>query len=157
MSLIDKTEIGKRLIMLQQQLGLNSRQFAMGAALDVSYLGKIEKGEKPLSGNYLQRIEKKYNANKDWIITGKGEMFIPNAPQREPQQPGAEDTEKRLSLERSIQNLTQNELRTTAVLERLVSLLEMQYSKESKMDLGEPGGKHQSTITKNTVDNIEKK
>lgn len=35
--------------------------------------------------------------------------------------------EGKSSLEKSIENLTQNELRTTAIIERLVNLLEQQY------------------------------
>jgi DNA-directed RNA polymerase specialized sigma subunit len=37
--------------------------------------------------------------------------------------------DKKQSLEKSIENLTENELRTTAVIERLVALLEQHYGK----------------------------
>lgn len=37
-------------------------------------------------------------------------------------------SEYKLSLEKSIENLTENELRTTAIIERMLSLLEKQYS-----------------------------
>lgn len=39
----------------------------------------------------------------------------------------SEEQLKKQSLEKSIQNLTENELRTTAIIERLVAILEKQY------------------------------
>lgn len=80
MGLVDKTAVAKRLKHLIAEMELNSRQFAIGADLDVSYFAKIEKGEKPLSANYLNSIADKYRVNKDWILTGSGEMFRPNVP-----------------------------------------------------------------------------
>jgi transcriptional regulator with XRE-family HTH domain len=52
--------------------------------------------------------------------------------------------ENKVSLEKSIENLTQNELRTTAIIERLVALLEKKNTEPMK--LPEPGSEASSRI-----------
>lgn len=61
------------------------------------------------------------------------------------------------SLERSIENLTQNELRTTAIIERLVSLLEVKLTGQSikGLELPTPGTPGTRTLTEK--DKVHKK
>jgi transcriptional regulator with XRE-family HTH domain len=58
---------------------------------------------------------------------------------------------RKQSLEKSIENLTQNELRTTALIERLVALLEKQ---SLGMELPARGSLGHTTYTPKTEDNL---
>lgn len=71
----DKVEIGKRLTEIIARTGLNTRQFAIAIEGDASYLGKVEKGIKSLSGSYVQKIVSKYHVNKNWLLVGEGSMY----------------------------------------------------------------------------------
>lgn len=76
MSIYDKKEAGKRLTEAIIALGKNSRQFAIAANADPSYIAKIEKGQKPISKTYLNKFEKQFNINHQWLLFGKEEMFL---------------------------------------------------------------------------------
>lgn len=81
MPILNDKEIGNRITQLRDELKFKStREFAMDAKLDVSYFSKIEKGQKPISDNYLDALAGKYGISKDWLLFGRGEMFGTNVP-----------------------------------------------------------------------------
>ncbi len=77
MSLLDKNEVGERILKLELLLNKNTRQFAKSLMEkgDPSYLGKVEKGEKSLSKAYADSICKIYKVNRNWLLTGQGAIF----------------------------------------------------------------------------------
>lgn len=68
--------IGDRLQLLRVHLRYSQSKF--GKLLDRSgpNISKIESGENPLSENLLDSLELKLNANRSWLLTGEGEMFL---------------------------------------------------------------------------------
>lgn len=78
--LINKKEIGKRLVQLQKELQMNSRQFAMSIDADPSYVSKMEKGDKSISDTYQKKIAEKYHVNLKWLMIGDGPIFVPGVP-----------------------------------------------------------------------------
>ncbi|MFL5809223.1 MAG: helix-turn-helix domain-containing protein [Flavisolibacter sp.] len=139
--MIKGTEIRKK----RKQMGLSAQGLAELLKVKVENLYKWEKGTKPTDPEDYIKLE-------NWL-SGK----IENVP-RETVPHLAEEAKleyqlRKQSLEKSIENLTQNELRTTAIIERLVALLESQYfgkSEENKKAAGTPApnGEHTSKITK---------
>lgn len=71
----NKKEAGERLVLFQEKIGLNSRQFAIAIEGDPSYISKMEKGEKGISSTILKKIEDKFNANRQWLLFGTGDPF----------------------------------------------------------------------------------
>jgi transcriptional regulator with XRE-family HTH domain len=72
MSLIDKSELGKRLAHLPRLLGINSRQIAIGIGADPSYYNRAERG-RGLSGNYIEALIQRFNISKNWLLLGEGQ------------------------------------------------------------------------------------
>lgn len=167
MSLVDKNEISRRLKELIENLSTNSRQFALGAGLDVSYFAKIEGGEKPLSSKYLEKIETSYNVNRDWLLTGKGEMFGPNVPHEMHKEEKVEtDSTKHLGknpswtaimkvadgnkvLYEANKSLADANLILARNNEKLVAMLERRLGKAPTMDLTGSNEEGKSKIHKN--------
>lgn len=78
MAVFDNKEIGLRLKELATDLHFNSsRQFALALKADVSYWGKVESGEKPISEKYMQVLRDEHNVNLVWLLFGVGEKFGP--------------------------------------------------------------------------------
>lgn len=67
---------GERIKRARKHLQLSLQQ--LGQVLNVSrqYLSKIEKNERLLNNHKLSILISKYNINANYILTGKGNMFI---------------------------------------------------------------------------------
>lgn len=68
--------IGERVKMIRKELGLNQTDFAKNINLSRSQISAIEKEERVLTERTLLDISREYGANKEFILTGEGEMFI---------------------------------------------------------------------------------
>lgn len=68
--------IGERLKTVRKELGLSQEEFAKGLDLSRSRIGHIEKDERTLTDRVLNAMTREYAINKDYILTGEGEMFI---------------------------------------------------------------------------------
>jgi transcriptional regulator with XRE-family HTH domain len=68
-------EIGKRLKALRVALDLNQGEFAKRIELSQGVLSEIENGLKPLIDRNLKLICLEFRVNKDWLLTGRGEML----------------------------------------------------------------------------------
>ena len=68
--------IGERVKMIRKELGLNQTDFAKGLDLSRSRIGYIENGERSLTERTLNDIVREYGVNRDYILTGEGDMFI---------------------------------------------------------------------------------
>jgi transcriptional regulator with XRE-family HTH domain len=68
-------ELGKRLILVREQLGLKQKQLAADLGLSSSYLSDIEKGKSNPGFNFLMRLYRKYQVSLDWLLFNEGDMF----------------------------------------------------------------------------------
>jgi transcriptional regulator with XRE-family HTH domain len=69
------SSIKERLTTLRKELGLSQRAFCQGIYLSQSFYAQIETGAGTLNDRIIELIAFKYHANREWLKTGKGEMF----------------------------------------------------------------------------------
>jgi len=67
--------INERIKAVRKALGISQRDFCRGIYLSQGFYAKIETGAQKGNERVYELICTKYNVNKDWLITGKGEMF----------------------------------------------------------------------------------
>ena len=67
--------ISTRIKAVRKALNISQRDFCKGIYLSHSFYAKIETGTRKPNDRVCELISTKYNVNKDWLITGKGEMF----------------------------------------------------------------------------------
>jgi transcriptional regulator with XRE-family HTH domain len=72
--------INARIKAVRKALGLSQRAFCKGIFLSQGFYAQIEGGLKKPNERIYELISTKYNINKDWLLTGKGEMFSGPAP-----------------------------------------------------------------------------
>ena len=71
---IDKA-IYERIKKIRTHLNISQSDFAKKIFISQSLYGEIELGNREAKERILQLISTQFNVNKDWIKTGKGEMF----------------------------------------------------------------------------------
>ena len=67
--------VNTRIKAVRKALGLSQRAFCKGIYLSQGFYAQIEGGFKKANERIYELISTKYNVNKDWLVTGKGEMF----------------------------------------------------------------------------------
>jgi transcriptional regulator with XRE-family HTH domain len=72
--------IKERIKAVRKALSLSQRDFCKGIFLSQSFYGQIETGRKTPNERVYELICNKYKVNKDWLLTGKGEMFSETPP-----------------------------------------------------------------------------
>ena len=72
--------IGVRLKAVRSKLKLSQRDFSKGIYLSHSFYAKIERGEQNPNERIFELISNKYNVNKKWLVSGKGDMFVKEPP-----------------------------------------------------------------------------
>jgi len=75
--------ISERIKAVRKVLGLSQRDFCGGIYLSHSFYSKIETGTRNPNERVYELISNKYKVNKDWLITGKGDMFSETPPDTE--------------------------------------------------------------------------
>lgn len=65
-----------RLKQIRKKLGCNQNEFAEKLGISVSNISSYEAGRRNPSDAVINLICEKFSINKEWIETGKGEMFI---------------------------------------------------------------------------------
>jgi len=78
--------INSRIKAVRKTLGLSQRAFCRGIFLSQGFYAQIENGIKKANERIYELISTKYNVNKDWLLTGKGEMFSGQTPNIELEQ-----------------------------------------------------------------------
>lgn len=76
-------EIGKRVRKIRLQKGISQEQFGELIGIKKAAVSKIENGDSSLSRSNLISICKQFNINEEWLLYGKGEMFIPTSRENE--------------------------------------------------------------------------
>lgn len=76
-------EIGKRVRKIRLQKGISQEQFGELIGIKKAAVSKIENSDNSLSRINLISICKQFNINEEWLLYGKGEMFIPTSRENE--------------------------------------------------------------------------
>ncbi|GHV53253.1 hypothetical protein AGMMS49579_11700 [Spirochaetia bacterium] len=69
------SSVGTRLKTLRKTLGINQRDFCRGIYISQGYYAQMESETREMNSRIIELISAKYNVNKEWLKTGKGEMF----------------------------------------------------------------------------------
>jgi transcriptional regulator with XRE-family HTH domain len=69
------SSISERIKAVRKALGISQRDFCGGIYLSHSFYAKIETGTRNPNERVYELISNKYKVNKNWLITGRGEMF----------------------------------------------------------------------------------
>jgi len=68
-------EIKDRIKKVRIALNISQSEFAKRIFISQTLLGAIELGQRDVNDRTIQLISTELNVNKEWLITGKGEMF----------------------------------------------------------------------------------
>jgi len=74
------TNIHERLKKIRKYLNLSIREFSKEIAYSHSVYGQVEHGDRDPTDRIIQLIASRFNINKEWIMTGKGDMFSSDPP-----------------------------------------------------------------------------
>lgn len=75
----DKESQGRRLKALIDKLNISQDAFAQRIGRTQGFIGQMISGRSRISGDAISRISDTYkNVNTNWLLTGEGEMFLPN-------------------------------------------------------------------------------
>jgi transcriptional regulator with XRE-family HTH domain len=67
--------VAERIKAIRAKLNLSQREFAKGVFVSQSYFCDIEVNKRQISERIIHLISVIYKVNKEWLKTGKGEMF----------------------------------------------------------------------------------
>jgi transcriptional regulator with XRE-family HTH domain len=70
-----KATINERILMLKTQLGLSNLEFCHAANISNGTLHNVQNGEN-VSPKTIKTIIESLNLNKEWLINGKGEIYL---------------------------------------------------------------------------------
>ncbi|GHU55247.1 hypothetical protein FACS189442_2580 [Spirochaetia bacterium] len=70
-----KRLVNARLKTVRQTLNLSQRDFSKGIHLSQSSYAKLELEQLNVNNRIIDLVSTKYKVNKDYLLTGKGEMF----------------------------------------------------------------------------------
>ena len=68
-------KINQRIKQVRSELNLSQNEFSKKIFIGQSSLGEIETGARNVNDRIIQLICSQFNVNKNWIKTGKGDMF----------------------------------------------------------------------------------
>lgn len=71
-----------RLKKLIKALNLNQLSFSKSLGMTQPNISKMMNGERQLSIEVLNRMSDRYNVNLHWLLTGVGEMFLEELPDK---------------------------------------------------------------------------
>jgi transcriptional regulator with XRE-family HTH domain len=74
------TNIHERLKKIRKYLNLSIREFSKEISYSHSLYGQAEHGDREPSDRIIQLISSRFNISKEWIMTGKGDMFSSEPP-----------------------------------------------------------------------------
>jgi transcriptional regulator with XRE-family HTH domain len=67
--------VAERIKALRAALKLSQRAFAKGVFVSQGYFAEIETGNRDISERIIQLIATQYKVNREWLKTGRGDMF----------------------------------------------------------------------------------
>ena len=72
--------VNERIKSIRKAMGISQRAFCGGIYLSHSFYAKIETGSRNTNDRVNELICNKYKVNKEWLLTGKGDMFSETPP-----------------------------------------------------------------------------
>jgi transcriptional regulator with XRE-family HTH domain len=69
------SSISSRLKSIRKFLKLSQKDFSEGIYISQSYYNEIEQGKRRVNERIIELVATKYNANREWIMTGRGDMW----------------------------------------------------------------------------------
>ena len=75
--------LSERLKILRKSMPYKQKDIAKQIGISQTHLSDIERGKYSPSKSLLKAYSLTFNVNEDWLINGKGEMFIKKAPRQE--------------------------------------------------------------------------
>ena len=67
--------VNDRIKQIRTTLNINQRDFAKRIYISQTLLGNIELGNRNVNDRTIQLISTAFNVNKNWLLTGEGEIF----------------------------------------------------------------------------------
>jgi len=72
-------DLNSRVKQVRTTLNISQRDFAKRIFISQTLLGNIELGVRNVNDRTVQLIVNSFNVNKNWLLTGEGEMFSVHA------------------------------------------------------------------------------
>jgi transcriptional regulator with XRE-family HTH domain len=72
--------IQDRIVKVRDTLGLTQKDFAKNIYVSQTYYSNVENATRPINDRIIALICSQYGVNKEFLLTGKGEMFSENLP-----------------------------------------------------------------------------
>ena len=69
-------QINERIKQVRSVINISQREFSKKIYISQGSYGEIETGVRNVNDRIIQLICSQYNVNKEWLKTGKGEMFF---------------------------------------------------------------------------------
>lgn len=88
---------GKRIKQIRNSLKLSQTEFAGAMDYSACYLSEIERGKKSPNVAFFEKLLTIYQINLSYLITGRGEAFLPDAEKMETVKKGPIDIIKDVS------------------------------------------------------------
>jgi transcriptional regulator with XRE-family HTH domain len=111
--------IKDRVIKVRTALNVSQREFAKRIFISQTLLGSIELGKRNVKERTIQLITTEFKVNREWLLTGRGEMFVSPPPDLQ--------LEKLLDIYRQLDKPLRNYL-----LDQSKGLLKIQQDKSNK-------------------------
>ena len=70
----------ERIKLVRETQNVSQRDFAKRIYISQSLLGDIELGNRNINDRTIQLISTEFNVNKNWLLTGEGQMFTAPPP-----------------------------------------------------------------------------
>lgn len=67
--------MNERIKQVRKAKKLSQKEFAENINLSQNHISNIEKGVRPITDRIISDVCKVYNVNKNWLLSGEGEMF----------------------------------------------------------------------------------
>ncbi|GHV82065.1 hypothetical protein AGMMS49991_06230 [Spirochaetia bacterium] len=77
---MQENSVNARIKAVRTALKLSQRDFCKEIYVSQSLYGAIEVGERKVNNRHIALIVSRYKVNKDWLLTGTGEMFSEKIP-----------------------------------------------------------------------------
>ena len=74
------TDIKGRIQQIREELKISQRDFAKRIYISKSLLSEIEIGNRSINERTIKLITTEFSINKEWLLTGKGDMFTSTPP-----------------------------------------------------------------------------
>jgi len=71
-------KIQDRLVAVRESLGITQKDFCGGIYISQSYYAQVEGGKRPVNERIIALVCSQYGVSKDYLLTGKGQMFSDN-------------------------------------------------------------------------------